>query len=303
MSITDSQFSIHFWGVRGSIATPGVRTVRYGGNTSCVEMRCHGKRLIFDGGTGLRILGQHLIREMPVEADIFFTHSHWDHIQGFPFFTPAFIKGNKFNIYGKIAPNGATMQERLEDQMLHPNFPVPLRVMASVLQFYNVNVPDTIDLGNGVLIETGPLNHPGEATGYRVSWGDEVAVYATDTEHFPDRVDESLVYLARDADVLILDSTYTDEEYWSQTSPKVGWGHSTWQEAIKVAKAANVKNLVIFHHDPVHDDDTLDAIGEMAKEKFSGALMAKEGMTLHIPPGRNAPQDRKRKKRLAQELV
>lgn len=293
MSITDSQFSVHFWGVRGSIATPGVSTVRYGGNTPCIEMRCHGKRLIFDGGTGLRTLGQYLLKEMPIEADIFFTHSHWDHIQGFPFFAPAFIKGNTFNIYGKVAPNGATLQERLEDQMLHPNFPVPLRIMASSMKFYDVEIGKNIELGNGVVVEPGMLNHPGEATGYRVSWGDEVAVYATDTEHFADRLDEALIHLARNADILVIDSTYTDEEYSSKTSSKVGWGHSTWQEAVKVAEAANVKNLVIYHHDPLHDDNYLDEMGRQAKERFPGAIMAREGMSLYIP-------SRKEKLELAQ---
>ncbi|MEE3716799.1 MBL fold metallo-hydrolase [Tumidithrix elongata RA019] len=283
MSISDSQFSIHFWGVRGSIATPGVSTVRYGGNTPCVEMRCHGKRLIFDGGTGLRVLGQHLLKEMPIDAHLFFTHSHWDHIQGFPFFTPAFIKGNTFHIYGKVAPNGQTMQDRLEEQMLHPNFPVPLRIMGAAMHFRDVEVPSKIDLGNGVTVEPGMLNHPGEATGYRVSWGNESAVYATDTEHFADRIDESLVHLARDADVLIIDATYSDEQYWSKTSPKVGWGHSTWQEAVKLAEAANVKTLVIFHHDPVHSDDYLDEIGRQVQEKFPSAVMAREGMAISIP--------------------
>jgi phosphoribosyl 1,2-cyclic phosphodiesterase len=283
MSTPDSQFSIHFWGVRGSIATPGVSTVRYGGNTPCVEMRCHGKRLIFDGGTGLRVLGQHLLKEMPIEAHMFFTHSHWDHIQGFPFFTPAFIKGNTFHIHGKIAPNGQTMQDRLEEQMLHPNFPVPLRIMGAAMHFYDVDVPGKIDLGNGVTVEPGMLNHPGEAVGYRVSWGNESAVYATDTEHFADRVDENLVHLSQDADVLIIDSTYSDEQYWSKTAPKVGWGHSTWQEAVKLAEAANVKTLVIFHHDPVHSDDYLDEVGRQVQEKFPNAVMAREGMAISIP--------------------
>ena len=283
MSISDSEFSIHFWGVRGSIATPGPSTVRYGGNTPCVEMRCHGKRLIFDGGTGLRVLGQHLLKQLPVEAHMFFTHSHWDHIQGFPFFTPAFIRGNLFNIYGKIAPNGQTMQDRLEEQMLHPNFPVPLRVMASNLRFFDVDVPSVVDIGAGVTVETALLNHPGEATGYRVAWGNHAAVYATDTEHFLDRLDENLVHLARNADVLIIDATYTDEEYWSKPSSKIGWGHSTWQEAVKVAEAANVKNLVIFHHDPLHNDDFLDEVGRAAKARFSGAIMAREGMTIALP--------------------
>jgi phosphoribosyl 1,2-cyclic phosphodiesterase len=282
MPVSDKEFSVHFWGVRGSIATPGVGTVRYGGNTPCVEIRCHGKRIIMDGGTGIRSLGQHLLNEMPVEGHIFFTHSHWDHIQGFPFFIPAFIKGNTFDIYGRIAPNGSTLQERLEDQMHHPNFPVPLRIMGSTLKFHNIEVGEKIDLGDGVIVETGLLNHPGEATGYRVYWGDRAAVYATDTEHLADGVDRNLVNLARDADVLILDATYSDEQYWSKTSPKVGWGHSTWQEAVKVAEAARVKTLVIYHHDPLHDDDYLDKIGTQVRERFPGAIMAREGMVLSL---------------------
>jgi phosphoribosyl 1,2-cyclic phosphodiesterase len=282
MPISEKELSVHFWGVRGSIATPGVATVRYGGNTPCVEIRCHGKRIIMDGGTGIRALGQSLLSEMPVQGHIFFTHSHWDHIQGFPFFIPAFIKGNTFDIYGRIAPNGATLQERLEEQMHHPNFPVPLTIMGSTLNFHNIEINEKIDLGDGVTVETGLLNHPGEATGYRVSWGNHAVVYATDTEHFADRLDQNLVNLAQDADVLILDATYSDEQYWSKVSPKIGWGHSTWQEAIKVAEAANVKTLVIYHHDPLHDDDYLDQIGKKALEKFSGAIMAREGMILSI---------------------
>ncbi len=258
--------------------------MRYGGNTPCVEMRCHGKRLIFDGGTGLRVLGQHLLKELPVEAELFFTHSHWDHIQGFPFFSPAFIKGNRFRIYGKLSPDGKTIKTRLEEQMLHPNFPVPLRVMGAQLDFCTIDVPQVIDLGDGVTVETGFLNHPGEATGYRVTWQERVAVYATDTEHFADRLDESLVHLARQADVLVIDAAYTDEEYWSKTSSKVGWGHSTWQEAIKVAEAAEVKNLVIFHHDPLHTDDQLDQIGAIARKNFPHTYMAQEGMAIAITP-------------------
>jgi phosphoribosyl 1,2-cyclic phosphodiesterase len=287
MPISEKEFSIHFWGVRGSIATPGVGTVRYGGNTPCVEIRCHGKRIIMDGGTGIRSLGQDLLNQLPVQGHIFFTHSHWDHIQGFPFFIPAFIKGNTFDIYGRIAPNGATIQERLEDQMHHPNFPVPLRIMGSTLNFHNIEVGEKIELGNGVRVETGMLNHPGEATGYRVCWGDRAAVYATDTEHFADGIDLNLVNLARNADVLILDATYSDEQYWSKTTPKIGWGHSTWQEAIKVAQAANVKTLVIYHHDPLHDDDYLDEVGRQAKEIFPGAIMAREGMILSISDANN----------------
>ena len=140
MSMMENQFKINFWGVRGSIPCPGASTVRYGGNTPCVEMEVGGERLIFDGGTGLRVLGQSLLGKMPVQAHIFFSHSHWDHIQGFPFFVPAFIKGNTFKIYGAVTPNGATIKQRLNDQMLHPNFPVPLQIMQSDLQFYDLDI-------------------------------------------------------------------------------------------------------------------------------------------------------------------
>ncbi|BDA73141.1 beta-lactamase domain-containing protein [Rivularia sp. IAM M-261] len=245
-------------------------------------MQVGGKRLVFDGGTGLHVLGQSLLRQMPATAHIFFTHSHWDHMQGFPFFTPGFVRGNHFCIYGAIAPDGSTVEQRLNDQMLHPNFPVPLQIMQADLDFYDVAPGEPIKIDD-IVVETAPLNHPGEAVGYRVNWCGGAAAYITDTEHFADHLDENVLWLARNADILIYDSTYTDEEYNSPKSPKIGWGHSTWQEAVKVAQAANVKTLVIFHHDPAHDDDFLDSVGKQAAQKFSGAVMAKEGMVLEVP--------------------
>lgn len=283
MSSKQNQFTIHFWGVRGSIACPGSETVRYGGNTPCIEMRVGGNRLIFDGGTGLRLLGLSLLSQMPVEANMFFTHSHWDHIQGFPFFVPAFIKGNRFHIYGAVAPNGSTIEQRLNDQMLHPNFPVPLQIMGAQLDFNNLEIGQRVQIGD-VLVETALLNHPGEAVGYRVNWQGCSVAYISDTEHFPDRIDENVLWLARNADVMIYDATYTDEEYYSEKSSKVGWGHSTWQEAVKVAKAANVKKLVIFHHDPLHNDDFLDRVGTDAVKKFPDTIMAREGLSIQLVP-------------------
>lgn len=282
MSRIENQFTVQFWGVRGSIPSPGPNTVRYGGNTPCISMQAGDKRLVFDAGTGLHVLGQSLLRQMPLEAHIFFTHSHWDHMQGFPFFTPGFVKGNEFHIYGAIAPDGSTIEQRLNDQMLHPNFPVPLQIMQANLNFYDVRPGQPIHIDD-LIVETAPLNHPGEAVGYRVNWRGGAATYITDTEHFPDRLDDNVLWLARNADILIYDSTYTDEEYHSPKSPKIGWGHSTWQEAVKVAQAANVKTLVIYHHDPAHDDDFLDRVGKEAAEKFPGAIMAREGLVLQVP--------------------
>lgn len=281
MSSMDDQFLVRFWGVRGSIACPGAETVRYGGNTSCIEMRVAGQLLVFDGGTGLRVLGQTLLKEMPLDAHMFFTHSHWDHIQGFPFFVPAFIKGNKFKIYGAIAPNGSTIEQRLNDQMLHPNFPVPLQIMGAEMHFCDLEVGEIVKLGD-ITIENALLNHPGEAVGYRVSWNNHAVAYITDTEHFPDRLDENVLWLCRNADVLIYDATYTDEEYYSEKSSKVGWGHSTWQEAVKVAKAANVGKLVIFHHDPLHNDDFMDKVQEDTRKQFANSLVAYEGLEIDV---------------------
>jgi phosphoribosyl 1,2-cyclic phosphodiesterase len=276
-------FQIKFWGVRGSIPCPGSETVRYGGNTSCVEMQVGRERLIFDGGTGLRILGQSLMAESPVKAHLFFSHSHWDHIQGFPFFIPAFIRGNTFKIYAVPSPNGVTMKQRLHDQMSHPNFPVPLQIMRADLEFYNLEMGETLNYGD-VSVETRPLNHPGEAVGYRVNWQGLSAAYITDTEHFPDRLDDNVLALAWQADVMIIDAAYTDEEYNDPKYSKVGWGHSTWQQAVKIAQAAQVKQLVLFHHDPAHNDDFLDRIGEQVRKILPQTILAREGLSIKLRP-------------------
>lgn len=274
-------FVVQFWGVRGSVPTPGIETVRYGGNTSCLEMRVGGKRLIFDGGTGLRMLGDQLLQEMPVQAYMFFTHYHWDHIQGFPLFAPAFIRGNKFDIYGAIPPDGDCMKRHFVERVLHSNSPVPLMGLQADLNFYELNHNQTMMLDD-IEIRTGSLNHPNTAMGYRVTWRGRSAVYCSDTEHFPDRLDEDVYNLALDADVLIYDAMYTDEEYHNPKSPKVGWGHSTWQEAVRMAKEARVKRVVIFHHDPAHSDDLLDRIAVDVQIAFPKAVMAREGLILPI---------------------
>ncbi len=282
MNSQQPEFVVEFWGVRGSIPSPGAETVRYGGNTSCVEMRVGGKCLIFDGGTGLRVLGKSLLKQMPVEAHMLFTHSHWDHIQGFPFFVPAFIPGNCFHIYGSLAPNGASIKERLTEQMLDPNFPVPIQVMKADLRFQKDLVPGQKFNIDDIEIETGSLNHPNTAIGYRITWQGHTVVYATDTEHYPDRLDDNLLYLARGADALIYDACYTDEEYHNPRSPRIGWGHSTWQAGLAVADAAGVKYPIMFHHDPNHDDDFLDDIEAQVKAKCPNAFLAREGMKFDV---------------------
>jgi phosphoribosyl 1,2-cyclic phosphodiesterase len=281
MSKLADKFTINFWGVRGSIPCPGANTVRYGGNTPCVEMLVDGYRLIFDAGTGIHVLGQSLLQQLPVSGHLFFSHSHWDHIQGFPFFSPAFMEGNEFDIYGGVIPHGVTIEHRLHDQMTQPNFPVPLQVMGANLRFHNLDYGDRVKLGD-VTVLTGLLNHPGGAMGYRVSWQDYAVAYITDTEHLSTGLDLQVLDLADRADVLIYDATYTDEEYHHPRTSKVGWGHSTWQEAVKIAQAAQVKKLVIFHHDPSHDDDFMDAIQLQVSEVFPQAIVAQEGMSIVV---------------------
>ena len=276
-----SEFLVQFWGVRGSIPTPGKSTVRYGGNTSCVEIRADGKRLIFDGGTGLQLLGKDLMKQLPEETSIFFTHYHWDHIQGFPFFAPAFVKGHGLHVHGAVPDNGGSLEKHFIDRVLHPNSPIPLAGMKADFKFHDAICGETIEVGE-ITLQTGHLNHPNGAMGYRVNWNGHSVFYCTDTEHFPDRIDENVLELARGVDVLIYDAMYTDEEYHNPKSPKIGWGHSTWQEGIKVAREAGVKLLVIFHHEPNHSDDFLDELAEKVKAEFPNSTLAKEGLAIPV---------------------
>jgi phosphoribosyl 1,2-cyclic phosphodiesterase len=280
---SQSEFIVRFWGVRGSVPSPGTETVRYGGNTSCIDMVVEGKHLIFDGGTGIRMLGKTFQAQAPTEHHLLFTHYHWDHIQGVPFFLPTFSSDHRFNIYGQVPPGGKfpTMEEHFQEHVLHLNSPVPVKEVQATLNYQDLVCGEPFEI-DGIKIETYPLNHPNGAMGYRVSWQGKTAVYCTDTEHFPDRLDENVVELARDADLLIYDAMYTDEEYSNSKAPKVGWGHSTWQEGVKVAQAAGVKQLVIFHHEPNHSDDFLDEIEKKVKVAYPSSVMAKEGLSLKL---------------------
>ena len=274
-----SEFVVQFWGVRGSVPSPGLETVRYGGNTSCVEMRVGGKRLIFDGGTGLRMLGKSLQPQIPEKTYMFFTHYHWDHIQGVPFFIPAFKEDSCFHIHGQVPTEGVPMEKHFREHVLHLDSPVPMDKIRAELNFHDLVCGDDFYLDD-IEIETDKLNHPNGAMGYRVTWQDHSIVYCTDTEHFQEGLDENVLHLARNADILIYDAMYTDEEYYDPKSSKLGWGHSTWQEGVKVAKAAGVKRLVIFHHEPSHTDDFLDQVALEVKEVFPGGIMAREGLII-----------------------
>lgn len=278
---------VRFWGVRGSIPTPGPSTAEIGGNTSCVEVRAGGRLLVFDGGTGLRLLGNSLLKELPIEAWIFFSHVHWDHIQGFPFFTPAFIKGNTIHLYGGHKVSG-TLEETLAGQMENPSFPVHLSEMGAKMHFNDLFEGEVVELpaasGQGVVrISNTRGNHPNGVYAYRVDFGGKSVMYATDTEHYA-IVDPKLKKLAQDVDVLIYDSQYTPEEYAGKVGggPKTGWGHSTFEAAVELAKAASVKQLVLYHHDPGQDDGAVREKERRAKALFPNAVAAQEGLRIEL---------------------
>lgn len=271
-------FSVKFWGVRGSIATPGPSTMRYGGNTSCLEVRCGDNLLIFDAGTGIRELGDKLMRAGGVELDLFFTHTHFDHICGLPFFAPAYAPKNKLRLWAGHLPPGQALRGVVSDLMSAPLFPVPVDIMSAAVEFHEFAAGATLHPAPGVNLRTTALNHPNGAVGYRIEFDGRAICYVTDTEHFEGRRDAAVTALTRDADVMIYDCTYTDAEYPS----RVGWGHSTWEECLRIAKDAGVKTPVIFHHDPTRNDDMLDQLSRDADAAFPGAVVAREGLVISV---------------------
>jgi phosphoribosyl 1,2-cyclic phosphodiesterase len=276
---TPTDFSLRFWGVRGSIACPGARTLRYGGNTSCIEIKCGDHLFIIDGGTGIYPLGRELASRGGLDADLFFTHTHHDHISGFPFFGPAYDPRNSLRLHaGHLKPHNLSLHETLAAMMVAPTFPVPIDLMEECCEFHDFEAGDELNPREGVVVKTGPLNHPNEATGYRIEYGGRVLCIITDTEHVPGKMDENVLALVQDADVMVYDSTYTDEEYPSFE----GWGHSTWQEAVRIAQAANVKQVLFFHHDPSHNDDFMDEVARQARELMPNASPAVEGEITYL---------------------
>ncbi|MDQ3035079.1 MAG: MBL fold metallo-hydrolase [Myxococcota bacterium] len=275
-------FRVRFWGVRGSIPVPGPDTVEFGGNTSCVEVRCGDARIIFDGGTGLRLLGNSWAKEMPLTAHLFFSHVHWDHIQGFPFFAPAFVPGNVIHMYGAANVTG-TVETALAGQMETPNFPVHLTALPAKLHFHDLHEGEVAEIAGGVRVTNAAGNHPGGVYAYRVDYQGRSVVYATDTEHYS-IPDPKLVALAKNADVLIYDTMYTPEEYAGTTSgvPKTGWGHSHVDAGVDLVQAAGVRRYVLFHHDPAQSDAMVREKEQRARARFPDSLCAYEGLSLDL---------------------
>lgn len=297
---------LRFWGVRGSIATPGTDTVFYGGNTSCVEVRVDSEIIILDAGTGIRRLGLALedeFKERPMRLSVLITHTHWDHIQGFPFFLPAYNPKNIVTIFGfKGARQG--LENTLSSQMENPYFPISMQQMPG-----NISIKEVQELNfnvNGVPIQAQFVSHPGLCTGYRLFTPGGSIVYIPDIELFhrlrarwiretdvmtrserqndPEE-DRNVIDFIRDAEVVILDSQYSALEY----EQHVGWGHSCVEDTVAFALHANVKRLYLFHHDPDHNDAAISAMVERAREMVANRRSsliveaAREGVELLLP--------------------
>jgi phosphoribosyl 1,2-cyclic phosphodiesterase len=265
---------VRFFGVRGSIATPGPDTVEFGGNTSCVEVQCGDRHLVLDTGTGMRLLGQRFLRERKrAQLSVFYSHMHWDHIQGLPFFTPLYMPGTELDFHGP-----AGLRAALAAQMSDPGFPVRFGDVPARLSFTELTEGATLQLDAETAVTCARLNHPGGVLAYRITYRGRSVVYATDTEHYS-CPDPKLVRLAEGADLLIYDAQYDDDEYAGRHgAPRTGWGHSTYTEGVRVADAAGVGRLALYHHDPAHTDAHVRAIEEAAQRLRPGTFACREGL-------------------------
>lgn len=300
------ELRLKFWGVRGSHPAPGAGTVKYGGNTACVEINAGDKTLILDAGTGIIPLGRDLARraaarKRPLELTLLFSHLHHDHTQGFPFFAPAYLPHAKLHIYGPgLSPE--TLEKVLENNQSPATFPVGLREMAASKDIRSLRETQVIvwdetgvrvteagaEFGDEALVVRihKSYAHPGGVYVYRVEWCGRSVVYATDTEGYVG-TDRRLARFARGADLLIHDAQYREEHYRGQMAgfPSTqGYGHSTVAMACEAADAAQVGTLVLFHHDPVYEDGAIDEIEREARARFENALAAYEGLAQVISP-------------------
>ncbi len=281
-----NNIQVEFWGVRGSVPSPGPTTIRYGGNTSCVSITADNKILILDAGTGIRNLGSAIIGQPELEIFVIVTHSHWDHIQGFPFFTPIYQPNRPVHMFPTLHKKNVVLAS-LIDQMDGAHFPITPDQVPSNFNFVTENPLEFLE-SNGFHLEMVPMNHPGKAFGYKITIDDKIICYFTDNEIDPPYEKSialnQLTNQCRNADILIHDAQYTEDDM----PLKHGWGHSLISQVTELGKSAEVKNLVYYHHDPERTDDLLDKELEKAaktlKENGSSVqpYFAYEGLKLTL---------------------
>jgi phosphoribosyl 1,2-cyclic phosphodiesterase len=274
------RFLVRYWGVRGSIATPGASTVRYGGNTTCLEIVCDDARFILDMGTGARVLGAALMRDAPadgVTATVLFSHFHSDHVIGFPFFGPLFDPRTRLVIYANAEDHVASL-DGLRRVMSYPLFPVEYDTLPASLEIRGVT-PGEAFVVAGVTIETCRLRHPGGALAYRITHRGRTFVHASDVEHVGDASDPALVALCRGSDWVSYDAMFVEgDEYECHR----GWGHSTWQAAVRLLTEAGGGRLIVTHHAPEHDDRFMDQVAHDVAAARPGSLVAVEGLEIDL---------------------
>jgi phosphoribosyl 1,2-cyclic phosphodiesterase len=270
---------IKFWGVRGSTPTPQAENLRYGGNTSCVEVRLGEQIYIFDCGTGFRVLGHELEREFAdrqFSAHVFVSHFHWDHIQGMPFFRPLYTSPNsRFTFHSSSQTR--SLEQVFAEQMASPYFPISVSHMRGAKRDFRSIENGCLPMGDGIQIKTAWLNHPQGCMGFRVETKEGVLVYATDNEPGDANFDKAVRKLAEGADVLIYDAQYLPEEYEAR---RRGWGHSHWREAVNVVMESGAKELILYHHDPDHTDAIVDKVVKDARNYYPKVRAAAEGMEI-----------------------
>jgi phosphoribosyl 1,2-cyclic phosphodiesterase len=291
---------VRFWGVRGSIPAPGPETVYYGGNTTCIEVSLpDGYTIILDAGTGIRPLGLELMRETPVKCAICISHTHWDHIQGLPFFVPLFVPGNEIDLYGAFDPvYQKDLQSILSQQMEYCYFPVRELDLKAKIEYHTMHEGDSIQLGPATITNV-LMNHPVLTYGYRIDcngkslffsgdhepphniYTQEDTFYSEYSQLINNKV-EQICELARGVDLFIVDAQYTEPELVH----KRGWGHGTYASGLAMARRAKAKKIIFTHHDPTRSDDALDHIGaklvEQARDNDPPMLIAREGLEINL---------------------
>jgi phosphoribosyl 1,2-cyclic phosphodiesterase len=279
---------VRFWGVRGSIPCPGHDTVIYGGNTACIEIRADDRLIIIDLGSGARPLGNWLIdndlkKNGKIKADIFITHTHWDHIMGFPMFSPIYNEKVEFNIRGPISSISENLKDIFETLFSHNFWPVRLDGLSAKIEYNQIN-QTSLDLGGDLVVTSNILNHTVICLGYRIDYKGKSIGIVYDHESLKmesnktTNENEKLFNFLKDVDILIHDSQYTSEEY----PYHIGWGHSTLDNAVQTADAVKAKKLVFFHHDPSRTDTQLEQLEKNYMNNPITAIMAREGMILQV---------------------
>ncbi len=268
---------LRFWGVRGSIPTPGRDFLRYGGETTCLEIRVGERLLIVDCGTGLRRLGHRMERDGERTADVLMSHTHLDHVYGLPFLRPAYEASSSIRFFAGHLERGETLEDVLKSLMTPRLHPVAVEELRGV-SFVSFVGGETLDLGDGICARTMRLNHPGGSIGYRIEFEGRSLAIITDHEHGNPTIDAALRTFVAGADVLVYDAMFSESEYAAHES----WGHSTWQKALEIAAEAGVRIPVLTHHDPMRTDDELDVLAENVARVRPGAVVAWEGLEITL---------------------